>query len=195
MITKEELLVALEDKLKNTVTLKYHDELVNSANRRIISLRDERDAFHRLVGELRTEKNCMRADLENMCKELGVLKGEIVKHEENYRGKNAVIDKLITENQERARRERELEVVLDEWAAVEVYLRKSPKLTIGDKLSVACLRLLQERDELEAELGSKDDDWRLSVSYYMNLAAVWEKQAKTLKAKVEKFEAFFTGND
>lgn len=191
----DDKIIALEDKLKNTVTLKYHDELVNSANRRIISLRDERDAFHRLVGELRTEKNCMRADLENMCKEQEALKSEIVKHEENYRGKNAVIDKLITENKERARRERELEVVLDEWAAVEVYLRKSPKLTIGDKLSVACLRLLQERDELEVELGGKDDDWILSVSYYKNLAAVWEKRAVEMRAQLKKFEAFFTGND
>jgi chromosome segregation ATPase len=119
----DDKIIALEDKLRDTVTLKYHDELVNSANRRIISLRDERDAFHRLVGELRTEKSCMHVDLENMCKELGVLKGEI------------------------------------------------------------------------DELGSKDDDWRLSVSYYMNLAAVWEKQAKELKVKVEAFEAFFTGKD
>jgi len=119
----EDQIAVLENKLRDTVTLKYHDELVNLTNRLIISLRDERDAFHRLIGELRTEKNCMRADLENMCKELGVLKGEI------------------------------------------------------------------------DELGSKDDDWRLSVSYYMNLAAVWEKQAKELKVKVEAFEAFFTGKD
>jgi predicted nuclease with TOPRIM domain len=56
--------------------------------------------FQRLNGELRTENSCMRADLENACKELSVLKGEIVKHEENYRSKNAFINKVLTENEE-----------------------------------------------------------------------------------------------
>ena len=48
---------------------------------------------------------------------------------------------------------------------------------------------------LEEKLKDKDDDWRLSVSYYMNLAAAWEKQAKALKAKLKKFEDFFVGED
>ena len=72
--------------------------------------------------------------------------------EKAHRAQNADIDKLITENKKLARREREFSIVLGEWAAVEVYLAKSPKLTIGDKFSVACLRLLQERDKLEADL-------------------------------------------
>jgi len=118
---------ALEAQLKNTVTLQFHDETVATATRRISILIIERDAFQRLAGDLQTEKSCMHADLENMCKEQEALKSKI--------------------------------------------------------------------DELEEELGSKDDDWRLSVSYYMNLAAVWEKQAKELKVKVEAFEAFFTGKD
>jgi uncharacterized coiled-coil DUF342 family protein len=100
---------------------------VDDANRSILQLRYESDAFQRCVGELQTEKSCLQADLENVCKEQEALKGKI--------------------------------------------------------------------NELEEELGSKDDDWRLSVSYYMNLAAVWEKQAKELKVKVEAFEAFFTGKD
>jgi len=123
----DDKIIALEDKLKNTVTLQFHDETVATATRRISILIIERDAFQRLAGDLQTEKSCMHADLENMCKEQEALKSKI--------------------------------------------------------------------DELEEELGSKDDDWRLSVSYYMNLAAVWEKQAKELKVKVEAFEAFFTGKD
>lgn len=123
----DDKIIALEDKLRDTVSLKYHDAIVDSANQKIVPLRQERDAFQRLVGELQTENNCMRADLENVCKELSVLKIEI--------------------------------------------------------------------EELETELGSKDDDWRLSVSYYMNLAAVWEKRAEETKAKLKKFEAFFTGED
>ena len=142
----------LEDKLRDTVSLKYHYEIVDSANRQIISLRNKRDASQRSVSEMHAENNCMRADLENMCKELSVLKIENKKWEDAHRAKNADIDKLFTENKELARRERELGIVLGEWAAVEVYLCKSPKLTIGDKLSVACLRLLQERDKLEADL-------------------------------------------
>ena len=90
----------LEAQLKNTVTLKYHDAIVVSAARQLVSLRDERDAFQRLVGKMQTENHCMRANLENMSKELGVLKNEIVKHEENYRGKNALIVKVLTENEE-----------------------------------------------------------------------------------------------
>ena len=123
----EEQIGVLEDKLRDTVSLKYHDQIVDSANQIIVPLRKERDAFKRLVGELEIEKSCIRADLENMCKERDALKDKI--------------------------------------------------------------------EELETELGSKDDDWRLSVSYYMNLAAAWEKQAKALKAKLKKFEAFFTGKD
>jgi len=42
----------------------------------------------------------MRANLENVCKELDVLKGEIVKHEEAYCARNALIDELFTENEE-----------------------------------------------------------------------------------------------
>jgi len=86
--------------------------IVDDANRSILQLRYESDAFQRCVGELQTEKSCLQADLENVCKEQEALKGKI--------------------------------------------------------------------DELEEELGSKDDDWRLSVSYYMNLAAVWEKRAEDL---------------
>ena len=56
----------LEDKLRDTVSLKYHDEIVDSANRQIISLRSERDAFKRLVGELEIEKSCIRADLKKL---------------------------------------------------------------------------------------------------------------------------------
>lgn len=117
----------LEDKLRDTVSLKYHYEIVDSANRQIISLRNKRDAFQRSVSEMHAENNCMRADLENMCKELSVLKIENKK-----------------------------------W---------------------------------EKKLKDKDDDWILSVSYYMNLAAAWEKQAKGLKAKLKKFEDFFAGED
>ena len=123
----EDQIAVLEDKLRDTVTLKYHDAIVDSANQIIVPLRKERDAFQRLVGELEIEKSCIRADLENVCKELSVLKIEI--------------------------------------------------------------------EELETELGSKDDDWRLSVSYYMNLAAVWEKRAEEMRAKLKKFEAFFTRED
>ena len=48
---------------------------------------------------------------------------------------------------------------------------------------------------LKDELKAKDDDWSLSVSYYMDLAAVWEKQAKALKAKLKKCEAVLAGKD
>lgn len=95
----EDQIAVLEDKLRDTVSLKYHDELVDSANRQIISLRDERDAFQRLVGELQTEKSCMRADLENVCKELSVLKGEIENWEEAHHAKNALVKELFTENE------------------------------------------------------------------------------------------------
>jgi chromosome segregation ATPase len=110
-----------------TESMASHHASVDDANRQIISLRNERNAFQRLVGELEIEKSCIRADLENVCKERDALKDKI--------------------------------------------------------------------EELETELGSKDDDWRLSVSYYMNLAAAWEKQAKALKAKLKKFEDFFTSED
>ena len=123
----EDQIAVLEDKLRDTVTLKYHDAIVDSANQIIVPLRNERNAFQRLVGELEIEKSCIRADLENVCKERDDLKGKI--------------------------------------------------------------------DELETELGSKDDDWRLSVSYYMNLAAVWEKRAEEMRAKLKKFEDFFTSED
>jgi chromosome segregation ATPase len=123
----EDQIAVLENKLRDTVTLKYHDETVATATRRISILIIERDAFQRLAGDLQTEKSCMRADLENVCKEQEALKSKI--------------------------------------------------------------------DELEEELGSKDDDWRLSISYYMNLAAVWEKRAEEMRAKLKKFEAFFTGED
>lgn len=96
----EDQIIALEDKLKNTVTLQYHDGIVVSAARQIASLRDERDAFQRLIGELQTENHCKRADLENVCKELGVLKSEIEKWEDAHRAKNAHMDKLFTENEE-----------------------------------------------------------------------------------------------
>ena len=95
----DDKIIALEDKLRDTVTLKYHDEIVDSARRRITALLIERDAFQRLVGELQTEKNCMRADLENMCKELSVLKGEIEKWEEAHHAKNALVKELFTENE------------------------------------------------------------------------------------------------
>jgi len=91
---------ALEAQLKNTIPLQFHNAWEDDLLLTIISLRDERDAFQRLVGELHIEKNCIKTDLENVCKELGVLKGEIVKHEENYRGKNAFINKVLTENEE-----------------------------------------------------------------------------------------------
>lgn len=144
----ENQIAVLEDKLRDTVSLKYHDELISSASRRVNALLRERvdlvseiknwgetdraknadiDALQRVVGEMHAENNCMRADLENMCKELSVLKIENKKWEE--------------------------------------------------------------------KLKDKDDDWRLSVSYYMNLAAAWEKQAKALKAKLKKFEDFFAGED
>ena len=48
---------------------------------------------------------------------------------------------------------------------------------------------------LKDKLKAKDDDWSLSVSYYMDLAAVWEKQAKALKAKLKKCEAVLAGKD
>jgi len=73
---------------------------VSSALQRILALGNERDAFQRLVGELQTENHCKRADLENVCKELGVLKSEIEKWEEAHCAKNALIDKLFTENEE-----------------------------------------------------------------------------------------------
>ena len=142
----------LEAQLKNTIPLQFHNAWEDDLLLTIISLRDERDAFQRLVGELHIEKNCIKTDLENVYKELGVLKSEIEMGEKAHRAQNADIDKLITENKKLARREREFSIVLGEWAAVEVYLAKSPKLTIGDKFSVACLRLLQERDKLEADL-------------------------------------------
>lgn len=176
----DDKIIALEEKLKNTISLKYHVQLLTSANQRIdplknerdaledklkakdadlavaskiindaqakhryledrlldmvgsdhqqiISLRNERNAFQRLVGELEIEKSCIRADLENVCKDRDALK---------------------------------------------------------DKIEV-----------LETEIGLKDDDWGLSVSYYMNLAAVWEKRAEEMRAKLKKFEAFFTGKD
>ena len=147
----EEQIGVLEDKLRDTVSLKYHDEIVDSANQiivplrnecdaleeklkdkdaslavaskiindaqakhryledrlldmvgsdhqQIISLRNERNAFQRLVGELEIEKSCIRADLENVCKELSVLKIEIEKCEEAHRAKNAVIDKLLAQH-------------------------------------------------------------------------------------------------
>ena len=62
----ENQIAVLEDKLRDTVSLKYHDEIVDSANRQIISLRSERDAFKRLVGELEIEKSCIRADLKKL---------------------------------------------------------------------------------------------------------------------------------
>lgn len=96
----EDQIAVLENKLRDTVTLKYHDETVATATRRISILIIERDAFQRLAGDLQTEKSCMRANLENMCKELDVLKGEIVKHEEAYCARNALIDELFTENEE-----------------------------------------------------------------------------------------------
>lgn len=52
----DDKIIALEDKLKDTVSLQYHDEIVGSANRQIVSLRNERNAFQRLVGELHIEK-------------------------------------------------------------------------------------------------------------------------------------------
>ena len=118
---------ALQAQLKNTIPLQFHNAWEDDLLLTIISLRDERDAFQRSVSEMHAENNCMRADLENMCKELSVLKIENKKWEE--------------------------------------------------------------------KLKDKDDDWRLSVSYYMNLAAAWEKQAKALKAKLKKFEDFFVGED
>jgi len=148
----EDQIAVLEDKLKDTVSLQHHNETVNPLYRRISALLNERDSLHHCISEMQTENHCKRADLENVCKERDDLKGEIEKWEEAHRNKNADIDKLITENKELARLERELRVVLGEWAAVEVYLHKSPKLTIGDKVTVACLRLLQERDKLEADL-------------------------------------------
>ena len=60
----EDQIAVLEDKLRDTVTLQYHDEIVDSANRQIISLRNKRDAFKRLVGELEIEKSCIRAKLK-----------------------------------------------------------------------------------------------------------------------------------
>ena len=110
-----------------TESMASHHASVDVANRQIISLRNERNAFQRLVGELEIEKSCIRADLENVCKERDALKDKI--------------------------------------------------------------------EELETELGSKDDDWRLSVSYYMDLAAAWEKQSKALKAKLKKCEAVLAGKD
>lgn len=62
----ENQIAVLEDKLRDTVSLKYHDEIVDSANRQIISLRSKRDAFKRLVGELEIEKSCIRADLKKL---------------------------------------------------------------------------------------------------------------------------------
>ena len=187
----EDQIAVLEDKLRDTVTLKYHDAIVDSANQIIVPLRKERDAFKRLVGEMHTEKSCMRADLENVCKELSVLKIEIEKWEEAHHAKNADIDKLFTENEKLARRERELMIVLGEWAAVEVYLAKSPKLTIGDKFSVACLRLLQERDDLKGENEVKAH----LIAHYKSLRDAWQQQAGELKAKLKKFEDFFVGED
>ena len=78
----------LEDKLRDTVSLQYHDELVNSAYRQIVSLRNERNAFAE----------------------------EIKKWEETDRAKNADINKLFTENKELARREQELKNTFIEWA-------------------------------------------------------------------------------
>lgn len=96
----EDQIGVLEDKLKGTVTLQFHDETVATAARQIALLRDERDAFQRLVGEMQTENHCKRADLENVCKERDDLKGEIEKWEEAHCSKNALTDKLFTENEE-----------------------------------------------------------------------------------------------
>ena len=49
---------------------------VDDANRSILQLRYESDAFQRCVGELQTEKSCLQADLENVCKEQEALKRE-----------------------------------------------------------------------------------------------------------------------
>ena len=68
----EDQIGVLEDKLRDTVSLQYHDELVESARRRITALLIERDAFAE----------------------------EIKKWEEAHRAKNADIDKLFTENKE-----------------------------------------------------------------------------------------------
>ena len=182
---------ALQAQLKNTIPLQFHNAWEDDLLHTIISLRDERDAFQRLVGEMHTEKSCMRADLENVCKELSVLKIEIEKWGEAHHAKNADIDKLFTENEKLARRERELMIVLGEWAAVEVYLAKSPKLTIGDKFSVACLRLLQERDDLKGENEVKAH----LIAHYKSLRDAWQQQAGELKAKLKKFEDFFVGED
>ena len=151
----EDQIGVLEDKLRDTVNLKHHDELISSARRRITALLIERDAFAEEIKKWEEAHRAKNADIDKLFtenKELSTLKDEIEKCEEAHYAKNAVVDKLLTENKELARRERELMIVLGEWVAVEFYLAKSPKLTIGDKFSVACLRLLKERDELEADL-------------------------------------------
>lgn len=169
---------ALQAQLKNTIPLQFHNAWEDDLLHTIISLRDERDAFQRLVGEMHTEERHLRANLENMRKELGVLKGEIEKWEEAHRAKNADIDKLFTENGELTRRERELMIVLGEWAAVEVYLAKSLKLTIGDKFSVACLRLLKERDDLKRENEVKAH----LIAHYKSYRDVWKQRCSKLEA-------------
>ena len=111
-----------------TESMASHHASVDDANRQIISLRNERNAFQRLVGELEIEKSCIRADLENVCKErdafkrlvgemrteerrlranlenvckeLNARKDEIEKWKEAHYAKNADIDKLLTENGE-----------------------------------------------------------------------------------------------
>ena len=88
----------LEDKLKDTFCRQYHDAFVIKADQQIASLREECDAFQRLVGKLKIEKSGIRADLENVCKELSVLKIEIEKCEEAHYAKNAVIDKLLAQH-------------------------------------------------------------------------------------------------
>lgn len=96
----DDKIIALEDKLRNTVTLQFHDETVATAARQIASLRDERNAFQRLVGEMQTENSCMHADLENMCKEQEALKSKIDELEEAHCAKNADMGELLTENEE-----------------------------------------------------------------------------------------------
>ena len=47
-----------------TESMASHHASVDDANRQIISLRNERNAFQRLVGELEIEKSCIRAKLK-----------------------------------------------------------------------------------------------------------------------------------
>jgi cell division septum initiation protein DivIVA len=79
---------ALEAQLKNTIPLQFHNPWEDDLLLTIISLRDERDAFHRLVGELHIEKNCIKTDLENMCKEQEALKSKIDELEEELGSKD-----------------------------------------------------------------------------------------------------------